>query len=158
MAHDFNNLVTPILAGLDILQRRNVGGAHEQWRIAGAAQSAERAKTLVQRLLAFTRRQPLHLVAVDVGELVRGMADLVASTTGPQVRSAVEVEDDLPPAKADPNQLEMVLLNLVVNARDVMPEGGTLRITAMAEDVLEAAAGRLKMAPGAYIRVSVADT
>jgi CheY-like chemotaxis protein len=86
------------------------------------------------------------------------MADLVSSTTGPQIRLAVEVGDDLPPAQADPNQLEMALLNLAVNARDAMPEGGTLRITAAAEEVQGPAASRLKLGPGSYVRLSVADT
>ena len=89
-------------------------------------QSAERAKTLVQRLLAFARRQPLQPVAVDVAKLVAGMGDLVASTTGPQIKVLVEAPEDLPPAQADPNQFEMVLLKLTVNARDAMPEGGGL--------------------------------
>jgi PAS domain S-box-containing protein len=158
VAHDFNNLLTPIVASLDILQRRGVGSEREQRLIAGAAQSAERATTLVQRLLAFARRQPLQPTAVDVADLVRGMADLVSSTTGPQIRVSVEVGHDVPPAKADPNQLEMALLNLAVNARDAMPEGGTLRITAAAEEVQGPAARRLKLKPGSYVRLSVADT
>ena len=130
VAHDFNNLLTPIVGALDLLQRRGVGGAREQRLIAGAAQSAERAKVLVQRLLAFARRQPLQPTAVDVAQLIEGMADLLASTTGPKVRVSVEIEPGLPAAKADPNQLEMALLNLGVNARDAMPGGGALRISA----------------------------
>ena len=77
VAHDFNNLLTPIVGSLDMLQRKGLGGEREQRLIAGAVQSAERAKTLVQRLLAFARRQPLQPVAVDIAELVPGMADLV---------------------------------------------------------------------------------
>ncbi|TNC05787.1 PAS domain S-box protein [Methylobacterium terricola] len=156
VAHDFNNLLTPIVGSLDLLQRRGVGGEREQRLIAGAMQAAERAKTLVQRLLAFARRQPLQATAVDVARLVTGMGDLVASTTGPQIRVVVEVPNDLPPAKADPNQLEMALLNLSVNARDAMPEGGTLRITAGEEHVAEG--HRTGLNPGPYIRLSVADT
>jgi PAS domain S-box-containing protein len=130
VAHDFNNLLTPIVGSLDMLQRKGLGGEREQRLIAGAVQSADRAKTLVQRLLAFARRQPLQPTAVDVARLVTGMADLVASTSGPQIRVVVETAENLPSAKADPNQLEMALLNLGVNARDAMPDGGTLRITA----------------------------
>ncbi|PSJ36634.1 PAS domain S-box protein [Allosphingosinicella deserti] len=156
VAHDFNNLLTPIVGGLDMLQRKALGGEREQRLIAGAMQSAERAKTLVQRLLAFARRQPLQASAVDVGALVAGMADLVASTSGPQIRVAVETADAMPPAKADANQLEMALLNLGVNARDAMPDGGTLRITADCEAV--APGHRTALAPGRYIRLSVADT
>jgi PAS domain S-box-containing protein len=155
VAHDFNNLLTPIIGSLDLLQRKGFGGEREQRLIAGALQSADRAKTVVQRLLAFARRQPLQAAAVDVGKLVQGMADLLASTAGPQVCVVVEVADDLPPAMADPNQLEMALLNLGVNARDAMPQGGTLRITARRESV-RGSRGTLKR--GHYVRLSVADT
>ncbi|GGB23307.1 hypothetical protein GCM10011380_11280 [Sphingomonas metalli] len=156
VAHDFNNLLTPIVGSLDMLQRKGLGGEREQRLIAGAMQSAERAKTLVQRLLAFARRQPLQAVAVDVAKLVQGMGELVESTTGPQIRVVVETADQLPHARADPNQLEMALLNLSVNARDAMPDGGTLRISATAEAV--SAGHWSRLAPGRYVRLSVADT
>jgi PAS domain S-box-containing protein len=156
VAHDFNNLLTPIVGSLDLLQRRNVGGEREQRLIAAAVQSAERAKILVQRLLAFARRQPLQPVAVNIAKLVQEMGELVESTTGPQIKVVVEAVDDLPPAKADPNQLEMALLNLSVNARDAMPEGGTLRISATAEAV--SPGHRSRLASGTYVRLSVADT
>lgn len=156
VAHDFNNLLTPIVGSLDMLQRKKLGGEREQRLIAGAAQSAERAKLLVQRLLAFARRQPLQVVAVDSARLVAGMGDLVASTTGPQIKVVVEAPDGLPPAKADPNQLEMALLNLSVNARDAMPDGGTLRISVRAEQTF--AGHRSGLRPGDYICLSVADT
>ena len=156
VAHDFNNLLTPIVGSLDLLRRRGVGGEREQRLIDGAIQSADRATLLVQRLLSFARRQPLQATAVDVTVLVRGMADLIGSTTGPQIKVVVEVSDDLPPALADANQLEMALLNLAVNARDAMVEGGTLRIT-VGEDIVD------KRHPaginlGHYVRLSVADT
>jgi PAS domain S-box-containing protein len=156
VAHDFNNLLTPIVGSLDMLQRKGLGGPREQRLIDGAMQSADRAKTLVQRLLAFARRQPLQPSAVDVGKLVAGMADLIASTSGPQIHVVVDAAQGLPPAKADPNQLEMALLNLGVNARDAMPEGGTLRITAGLDTV--GADHRSGLRPGPYVRLSVADT
>jgi PAS domain S-box-containing protein len=156
VAHDFNNLLTPIVGALDMLQRHGLGGEREQRLIAGAAQSAERAKVLVQRLLAFARRQPLQPVAVDIARLVTNMADLVSSTTGPQIKVVVDAANDLPPAKADPNQLEMALLNLAVNARDAMPEGGTLRISASVHIVR--AAENPGLPSGPYVRLSVADT
>ncbi|TFI59712.1 PAS domain S-box protein [Sphingomonas parva] len=156
VAHDFNNLLTPIVGSLDLLQHKKLGGEREQRLIAGAMQSAERARTLVQRLLAFARRQPLQAVPVDVARLVAGMGDLVASTTGPQIRVAVEAADDLPPAMADPNQLEMALLNLAVNARDAMPDGGTLRISASTDRIGPDHVSSLPA--GRYIRLSVADT
>ena len=157
VAHDFNNLLTPIVGSLDMLQRKGLGGEREQRLIAGAVQSAERAKTLVQRLLAFARRQPLQSVSVDVAKLVAGMGDLIASTTGPQINVLVEAPEDLPPASADPNQVEMALLNLAVNARDAMAEGGgTLRISTRVENVSRG--HRANLRPGGYICLSVADT
>ncbi|MFD1787559.1 ATP-binding protein [Sphingomonas floccifaciens] len=156
VAHDFNNLLTPIVGSLDMLQRKGIGSEREQRLIAGAAQSAERARTLVQRLLAFARRQPLQPVPVDVAALVKGMADLVASTTGPQIKVVVDAPTELPPAKADPNQLEMAILNLAVNARDAMPDGGTLRISASRESIRTAHPSGLPT--GHYLRLSVADT
>ena len=156
VAHDFNNLLTPIVGALDLLQRKGLGGEREQRLIEGAVQSAERAKVLVQRLLAFARRQPLQSVAVDVPGIVCGMADLVSSTAGPQIRVVVDVPPDLPFARADPNQLEMALLNLAVNARDAMPDGGTLRITAAV--AAEASPRPSELRPGRYITISVADS
>lgn len=156
VAHDFNNLLTPIVGALDMLERRKLGGEREQRLISGAMQSAERAKTLVQRLLAFARRQPLQPVPVDINALIYAMADLVDSTTGPNIKVVVEVPDDLPAAVADPNQVEMALLNLSVNARDAMPEGGTLTISASAETVNVEPSTTLRC--GHYIRLSVADT
>lgn len=156
VAHDFNNLLTPIVGSLDMLQRKGLGNEREQRLIAGAMQSAERAKTLVQRLLAFARRQPLQSVPVDIAALVHGMGDLVASTTGPQIKVVVDAEAGLPRAMADANQLEMALLNLSVNARDAMPDGGTLRISANVGRIDGANDSNLE--PGDYIRLSVADT
>ncbi len=156
VAHDFNNLLSPIIGGLDLLQRRGVGDERTQRTIAGALSSAERAKTLVQRLLAFARRQPLQPTSIDIVQLVRGIADLVDSTTGPQVRVIVEVPDSLPPAIGDSNQLEMALLNLAVNARDAMPDGGSITIAANAERIGKRHLSRL--AAGSYICLSVTDT
>ncbi|HEY8381282.1 MAG TPA: PAS domain-containing protein [Microvirga sp.] len=155
VAHDFNNLLTPIIGSLDLLVRRSVGSERERRLIDGALQSAERAKTLVQRLLAFARRQPLQPVAVDLVSLVHSMAGLIGSTLGPQIDMRVQIEPDLPPAVADPNQLEMALLNLAVNARDAMPEGGALTIGAARASV-RGRSSELKQ--GHYVRLSVRDT
>ncbi len=156
VAHDFNNLLTPIVGALDMLQRQGFGGEREQRLVAGAMQSSERAKTLVQRLLAFARRQPLQRVSVNVAQLVQTMGGLIESTTGPHIHVVVDADETLRPARADPNQLEMALLNLAVNARDAMPTGGTLRITAREEEVTPGMA--LGLAAGSYVRLSVADT
>jgi PAS domain S-box-containing protein len=156
VAHDFNNLLTPIVGALDMLQRKGIGGEREHRLINGAMQSAERAKTLVQRLLAFARRQPLQPTAVDISKLMADIADLIASTSGPQIRVSIEAAEALPFARADQNQLEMALLNLSVNARDAMPTGGTLRISATQAEVHPSDASDL--APGGYVRLSVSDT
>ena len=156
VAHDFNNLLTPILGSLDRLQRKGVGDERDRKFIAGALQSAERARTLVQRLLSFARRQPLQVVAVDVSELVRSMAELIASTIGPQIRVVVDAPAGVPAATADSNQLEMALLNLAVNARDAMPKGGQLRIGVSHAAIGD---GDVKDLPaGRYICLCVADT
>lgn len=156
VAHDFNNLLTPIVGSLDLLHRRGIGNERERKLIEGAMLSADRAKTLVQRLLAFARRQPLQATAVDTAALVRDLTDLIASTCGPRVRLDLLIDDDLPPALADANQIEMALLNLAVNARDAMPDGGTLTISLSKDDVL--ADNAIGLASGAYIRMCVADT
>ena len=144
VAHDFNNLLSPIIGGLDMLQRRRVGDERAQRAIGGALQSAERAKTLVQRLLAFARRQPLQPRPVDLAQLVGSMARLLESTLGPRIDLRLDLAPDLPPALADDNQVEMALLNLALNARDAMPDGGALTVSvAMA---------------GEQLALSVADT
>jgi CheY-like chemotaxis protein/two-component sensor histidine kinase len=139
-----------------MLLRRGVGSERERRLMDGALQSAERAKLLVQRLLAFARRQPLQPGPVDVRRLVADMADLIASTSGPRVDLRVDLPHDLPPALADANQLEMALLNLAVNARDAMPDGGVLSISLQQATVRTGR--RTKLRPGDYVRLSVRDT
>ncbi len=156
VAHDFNNLLTPIIGTFDMLLRRGLGNDRERRLIGGALQSADRAKTVVQRLLAFARRQPLQVVPVDLVALIDGMALLIGSTVGPNIDVRVELDEALPRADADANQLEMAILNLGVNARDAMPNGGTLTITAACETV--GGGHRSGLPQGDYVRLSVADT
>ena len=156
VAHDFNNLLTPILGSLDMLHRKGLGDARQQRLIDGALQSAERAKLLVQRLLAFARRQPLKPSAVDVGQLISGMANLIASTSGPGIKVALDLQENIPPALADANQLGMAILNLSVNARDAMPNGGTLTLACSIITVEFGNAEQL--VPGPYVRILIADT
>jgi PAS domain S-box-containing protein len=156
VAHDFNNLLTPIIGSLDMLVRKGIGSERERRLIDGALQSGERAKTLVQRLLAFARRQPLQPTAVDLAGLVDGMVDLIESTLGPAVEVRVDIAADVPSVRADANQLEMALLNLAVNARDAMPRGGELAIAAGHESV---GPGHWSgVAEGEYVRLSIGDT
>ena len=156
VAHDFNNLLTPIIGTLDVLHRRELGGERERRLIEGGLQSAERAKTLVQRLLAFARRQPLQPRPVDVVRLIDSMRDLVASTSGPRIRLAVAMDERLPAAIAEVNQLEMAILNLAVNARDAMPDGGTLTVAASNRTL--GADNHLGLTPGHYVGITVSDT
>jgi signal transduction histidine kinase/CheY-like chemotaxis protein len=160
VAHDFNNLLTPIVGLLDMFQRKGIGGEREHRLIAGASQAAERAKTLVQRLLAFARRQPLQAVPVNISRLVANMGALISSTTGPQIEVTVDTPEGLPEAMADPNQVEMAILNLSVNARDAMPDGGKLSISAKARTVARTVVSEhnADLAPGAYVCITVADT
>jgi len=155
VAHDFNNLLTPIIGSLDLLQRRKVGSEREQRLIDGALQSADRARTLVARLLAFARRQPLNPEPVDVAALVVGMSELVATTLGPQLELALDLAADLPLAAADPHQVEMAILNLSVNARDAMVAGGRLTLSARK---MAAGGDDRDIAGGSYVVITVADT
>ncbi len=156
LAHDFNNLLTPIVGSLDLIRRRYPADERSTRMVTRAMQSAERARLLVQRLLAFARRQHLEASPVDLSALVAGMDDLIESSLGPQVRVRKELPPDLPPAMVDPHQLELALLNLAVNARDAMPDGGAMTISG---DVIDISAKRPNgLAPGRYVRLSVIDT
>jgi signal transduction histidine kinase len=154
VAHDFNNLLTPILGALDTLGRRLEGDERARRMTAGGLQAAERARTLIQRLLAFSRRQHLAPQPVDVARLLSGFTDMVSRSIGPGIRLSVSCAKGLPPALVDPNQLELALLNLVVNARDAMPEGGDLALRVAEEDE----GGNPRLGVGRFIRFSVTDT
>ena len=157
VAHDFNNLLTPIVGALDLLQRKLDGSDPRTDRLLGnALQSAGRAKLLVQRLLGFARRQTLTTGAVDLGNLLEGMRDLISSSVGPTIEVRLRIDPNLPAALADPNQLELSLLNLCVNARDAMPDGGYLTI--VAEPVIVNPELNLELRPGLYTRLSVIDS
>lgn len=156
VAHDFNNLLTPIIGSLDLLQRKQILDARTGRLVEGALASAEKARVLVQRLLAFARRQPLKPQAIDLRRVVSEMSELVDSTSGPRIRVVTDLPESLPAALADGNQLEMALLNLSVNARDAMPEGGTLSIAARSEG--EGAGAKLGLPRQPHVVLSVSDT
>jgi signal transduction histidine kinase/CheY-like chemotaxis protein len=153
VAHDFNNLLTPVIGNLDLLRRTLPPEDRSQRYIDSSLQAASRAATLVQRLLAFARRQDLRPRSVDIGLLLDGMTDLIRRALDPSVKVTISYASDLPPAKVDPNQLELALLNLAINARDAMPRGGNLSITARAETVRDAN----RIDPGDYVRIAVRD-
>jgi len=155
IAHDFNNLLMAVLGSLELVRKRLAFDPKITPLLENAIQGAERGTGLTQRMLAFARKQDLTLEPVDLSDLVRGMVSLLHSSIGPAIDIAVRFPSDLPPVQTDPNQLETALLNLAVNARDAMPDGGTITISASAERV-EAGGGPAP--PGAYVRLSVADT
>ena len=156
VAHDFNNLLTPITGALDVVQQRLDPADERSARLlSNALQAADRAKTLLQRLLGFARRQALRTQPVDIGALLSGMRDLISSSVGPTVEVQLRHDPDLPSALVDPNQLELAILNLTVNARDAMPAGGPLTI--LAEEVAIGPSSKPKMIPGLYVRLSVID-
>ncbi|HEY0028301.1 MAG TPA: response regulator [Allosphingosinicella sp.] len=156
VAHDFNNLLTPILGNLDMLRRRLDDDARGQRMVGAALQATERARTLVQRLLAFARRQVLETRVVDIGRMLEDTADLIARSLGPRIELVIPPAPDLPHARVDENQLELALLNLAVNARDAMPDGGRLTIEADVQQVGSDHASRLRH--GTYVRLAVSDT
>jgi signal transduction histidine kinase/CheY-like chemotaxis protein len=156
VAHDFNNLLTPIVGSLDLLRRRHGDDVRSQRYIAVALQAAEQASTLNQRLLAFARRQALLPRSVDVATLIHGMTDLVRRSLGPTIHVVVDLPGALPAVRVDPNQLELALLNLAVNARDAMPGGGRLSIAAAVQAVDDGDPVGLRA--GGYVRLIAADT
>jgi PAS domain S-box-containing protein len=161
IAHDFNNLLTGIIGSLDIVRRRmGDGRAADIPRFMDAASaSAQRAAALTHRLLAFARRQSLDTKPSDVNALVLGMEDLLHRTLGEQVSLRTELAGGLWPALADDNQLENAILNLAINARDAMPDGGRLTIeTANARLDAAYAAGVEDVAAGDYVMIAVSDT
>lgn len=154
VAHDFNNLLTPIVGALDVLTGKYGDDPHTQRLASSALQAADRAKTLIQRLLAFSRRQHLEARAVDVRELLDGIHDLLKRTLGPRIALLIDVDTSVPAVDVDPNQLELALLNLAVNARDAMPQGGRLVIRA-GEDL---GADVARLGSGRFVRIAVEDT
>jgi signal transduction histidine kinase/response regulator RpfG family c-di-GMP phosphodiesterase len=156
VAHDFNNLLTPIVGALDLLHRKFEHDARTRRLITGALDASERAAVLVQRLLSFARRQHLQARPVNVGELVIGIQDLVQRSIGPQVHVKVAVEPELAAATIDPNQLELAVLNLAVNASDAMSGGGELVIDVAQRQVMADEVEGLNA--GDYIRLAVIDS
>lgn len=156
VAHDINNLLTPIIGGLDLLQRRFTEDPRAMRAIDGALVSAERAKTLVSRLLAFARRQTLEPQDVDVAALMEGLVDLLSSSISPGVELSLEIEPQLPSARVDPAQLELAILNLAVNANDAMPQGGRLMVSAA--DRLAPETRQDGLSAGRYVLITVEDT
>jgi PAS domain S-box-containing protein len=158
IAHDFNNLLTIIVGNVETATRRLTIEADPRTRRAleNAMKGAERAAALTQRLLAFSRRQPLAPKPTDIARLLAGMSDLLTRSITETIAIQVETAPDLWTVEVDPNQLENAVLNLAVNARDAMPEGGSLTIRAGNVILGEDPDG--KLLPGEFVRIDVVDT
>ncbi len=154
VAHDFNNLLMVILGNLDLLRKYVGDDVRASRLIDGALQGARRGASLTQRLLAFARRQDLRIDPVDMRALVLGMTDLLKRSVGSTILIETQVPDDLPPVSADANQVELALLNLAVNARDAMPDGGTIRIELKETKQLSPTD---ELETGSYVVLTVAD-
>lgn len=155
VAHDFNNLLTAVLGSLELV-RRQISDERQLNLIDNAIKGASRGISLTQRMLSFARKQELALQPVAIDVLVAEMGDLLQRSLGPLIRIETDFPADLAMAAADPNQLETAVLNLAVNARDAMPEGGVLRIGASNEHI--GRGHRSGLSEGDYIRLSVVDT
>jgi len=160
IAHDFNNLLTGIVGSLDLLQTRLAQGRTDNAPryINAAMTSANRAAALTHRLLAFARRQPLIPKNVDVNALVESLEDLLRRTIGEAIDLQITAPDDLWCTLCDPNQLESALLNLAINARDAMPDGGRLAISTANARIGSVTAETPALSPGDYVCIAVTDS
>ena len=157
IAHDFNNLLMAVLGSLALLEKRLPEDPRSHRLLQNAVQGAQRGAALTQRLLAFSRRQELKPEAVDLPQLVHGMRELLERALGHGVELKTNFEKGLPTALVDANQLELALLNVSLNARDAMPGGGILTISA-AKAAAGAELGEATLEPGDYVRILIADT
>jgi CheY-like chemotaxis protein len=156
IAHDFNNLLTAVLGSLELMRKRLPDDPKIMALLDNAVQGAQRGAVLTKRMLAFARRQELEFETIHVPELVLGMTDLLQRSIGQAISIETRFPIALKPILADANQVEMALLNLVVNARDAMPEGGQIILSAREETLRQGTPGNLS--PGRYVRLSVTDT
>ncbi|MDA7417181.1 PAS domain S-box protein [Xenophilus arseniciresistens] len=161
IAHDFNNMLQGITGALEVMRRRVAKGQVDDLQrfMDSATQSASRAASLVQRLLAFSRRQSLDLRAVDVNALIGSMEELMTRTLGEQIRLQLHLAEDARAAFGDESQLESAILNLAINARDAMPHGGELHLSTSNVQLGEAEVRHIDgLRPGPYLAIAVRDT
>jgi len=160
IAHDFNNLLAGISGSLELIGKRIAQGrvAEVDRYLVGARESATRAAALTHRLLAFSRRQTLAPKPTDIGVLVTGMADLIRRAVGPEIEIDCVLGKDVWTVEVDPNQLENALLNLAINARDAMPDGGRITIETANRDLDGRGASVQGLPAGQYVALRVSDT
>jgi len=161
IAHDFNNMLTGVIGGLDIVKRRIASGRFDDLDrfMDAASASAQRAAALTARLLAFSRRQSLDSRSVNINSLITSLNDLIARSIHENIRLNIVPGVDDPHAVVDPNQLENAILNLAINARDAMPDGGQLTVEVSAIELDAAYAAAIpEVEPGRYVVIAVSDT
>ena len=156
IAHDFNNLLMAVLGSLELLRKRLSDDPKSIALLENAAQGAQRGTTLTKRMLAFARNYEMKKEAIDIPTLVHGMKELVERSMGPSFNMEIRFPLSLNPVEADANQLELALLNLSLNARDAMADGGDIILAAREENI--SAGHRSGLKAGRYIRLSVTDT
>ena len=158
VAHDFNNLLTVIIGNLDLLQEEVAGNPSAEQKIQAILQASERGDDLTRHMLAFSRRQPLHARPIDVNALIANATRLLSRTLGENILVEVCTSADLPAALVDESQLENALLNIAINARDAMPDGGKLTIgTRIVELDEDYAAQHPGVVAGGYVAIEIAD-
>ncbi|TGD93871.1 response regulator [Methylobacterium nonmethylotrophicum] len=161
VAHDFNNLLTAILGSLELALPKVAGDARLSRLMTNAAQAAQRGAALTKRLLTFSHRRDLQARVVDLNAVIRGMDDLLGRSLGGFVQVEHDLSPDLWPAKVDPDQLELAILNLCINGRDAMPEGGVVALATRNETVRASADPNLQdpnLKPGDYAVIAITDT
>ncbi|MBY0257197.1 response regulator [Methylobacterium sp.] len=154
IAHDFNNLLTAILGSLELVGPKIADQPRVQRLVTNATQAAQRGATLTRRLLSFSRSRDLRPRAVDVNGLIEGMHDLLGGSLGGLVTVETRLAPEAPAACVDPDQLELAILNLCINARDAMPEGGTIRVATRVLHIDDDP----DLVPGDYMSVEIADS
>jgi signal transduction histidine kinase/CheY-like chemotaxis protein len=157
IAHDFNNLLTAVIGNLEMAQSSTDIDPRMAGLLHAALSAAERGATLIRDLLTFAHRQSLHPREVDVSVVVDDAEKILKQTIGPDISLLIEADPGLRPAWVDPNQLELAILNLVLNARDAVPSGGTVQISA-GDRWAEPEIAPAELPPGEYVVVSVSDT
>src|SRR6185312_6681094 len=156
VAHDFNNLLMAVLGSLELLKKRLPDDRAMKRLLDNAMLGAQRGASLTQRMLAFARRQEMAAGAVPLPGLLTGMKELLTASLGANATVELKVAPGIAPVIADENQLSLAILNLSVNARDAMPDGGT--VTIAADEVALALGNEVGLPRGRYVRLTVSDT
>ena len=158
VAHDFNNLLTVIIGATQLLEVDGSATKEDRELLDEISDSARQAAALTAQLLAFGRRSPMSAEVLDINELLAGSASMLARMIGSDIEFIQELSPETSRVRADPNQFQQVIMNLVVNARDAMPTGGKLTIATEAVELSEPPFGNAEIEPGSFVRVDVADT